>query len=267
MSAVSRNNVTVHGDASGQPMVFVHGFGCDQTMWRHVAPAFMDDYRVVLFDHVGCGGSDDSAYDPDKYGTLDGYAADIVEILEELDLRDVILVGHSVAAMMGVLAERRASERFAHLVLVGPSPRYIDDAGYRGGFSEADIDELLESLESNYLGWSTAMAPAIVGNPERPELGQELTASFCRVDPAIARRFARATFLSDNRDDLPEVRTPTLVLQCREDVIAPIEVGSYVADAIPDSRLVVLDATGHCPNLSAPTETITAISSYLAASR
>jgi sigma-B regulation protein RsbQ len=246
-------------------MLFAHGFGCDQSMWRHVAPAFTDDFQVILFDHVGCGGSDVTAYDPAKYSSLAGYAADIVEILTELDLRDVIFVGHSVAAMMGVLAEQSAPDRFSELVLVGPSPRYIDAEGYRGGFSEADIDELLESLESNYLGWSAAMAPVIVGNPERPELGQELTASFCRVDPAIARRFAQATFLSDNRADLPGVSTPTLVLQCIDDVIAPVEVGTYVAEAIPQSTLVLLDASGHCPNLSAPTQTIAAISTYLRA--
>jgi sigma-B regulation protein RsbQ len=246
-------------------MLFAHGFGCDQSMWRHVAPAFADDHQIVLFDHVGCGGSDLSAYDPSKYATLDGYASDIVDLITELDLHDVVYVGHSVAAMMGVLAERRIPERFAELVLVGPSPRYIDDDGYRGGFSEPDIDELLESLESNYLGWSAVMAPVIVGNPDRPELGQELTASFCRADPKIARAFAQATFLSDNRADLAHVSTPTLVLQCTDDAIAPIEVGTYVAETIPDSTLVLLQASGHCPNLSAPEETTAAIAAYLRA--
>lgn len=263
MDVVTRNNVSVKGSASGQPMVFAHGFGCDQEMWRHVWPAFADDYRVVLFDHVGCGGADPSAYDPAKYSTLDGYAADLVDLLVELDLRDVVFVGHSVAAMIGVLAERQAPERFSRLVLVGPSPRYIDDEGYRGGFSEADIEELLDSLEGNYLGWSAAMAPVIVGNPDRPELGQELTSSFCRMDPAVARQFARATFLSDNRADLAGVTAPTLVLQCSVDVIAPPEVGEYVAATIPDSTLVHMRATGHCPNLSAPDETIAAIRSFL----
>jgi sigma-B regulation protein RsbQ len=265
MSAVVRNNVVELGTGTGRPMLFAHGFGCDQSMWRHVAPAFADDFRVLLFDHVGCGGSDLRAYDPAKYATLDGYADDILDILTELDLEDVVFVGHSVAAMMGVLAERRAPERFGELVLVGPSPRYIDDDGYRGGFSAADIDELLESLESNYLGWSAAMAPAIVGNADRPELGQELTASFCRLDPAVARQFARATFLSDNRADLAAVTTPTLVLQCQEDAIAPTEVGRFVADTIPDSTLVLLAASGHCPNLSAPEETTAAIEAYLRA--
>lgn len=263
MSAIVRNHVTVAGPASGRPMVFAHGFGCDQTMWRHVAPAFAADHRVVLYDHVGAGGADPSAYDPVKYASLDGYAADLVEILTELDLHDVVFVGHSVAAMIGVLAERQVPERFSRLVLIGPSPRYIDDEGYRGGFSRADIDELLQSLESNYLGWSAAMAPAIIGNPERPQLGHELTASFCRMDPGIARRFAHATFLSDNRDDLAHVVTPTLVLQCSSDVIAPLEVGEFVAKTIPDSELVVLRATGHCPHLSDPAETIDAIAAFL----
>jgi sigma-B regulation protein RsbQ len=264
MDALTRHNVTVSGPETGQPMLLAHGFGCDQNMWRHVVPAFTDTYRVVLFDHIGAGGSDLASYDPEKYARLDGYADDVLDIIRELDLHDVVFVGHSVSAMIGVLAERREPERFSRLVLVGPSPRYIDDEGYRGGFSAADIDELLESLASNYLGWSSAMAPVIIGNPDRPELGQELTASFCRADPSIARDFARTTFLSDSRDDLPHVRTPTLVMQCSDDVIAPLEVGSYVHDAIPGSRLVVMRATGHCPNLSAPEETVDAIADFLA---
>lgn len=265
MDARSRHNVTVVGRASAQPMVFAHGFGCDQNMWRFVAPAFEADHRVVLFDHAGCGGSDPSSFDPDRHATLEGYAADVVELLDELDLHDVVFVGHSVSAMIGVIAQRLRPERFARLVLVGPSPRYIDDEGYRGGFGESDIRELLESLESNYLGWSSVMAPVIVGNPDRPALGQELTASFCRTDPAVARRFARTTFLSDSRDDLRHVTVPTLVLQCSSDVIAPPEVGDYVSAAIPGSTLVVMKATGHCPNLSAPEETVELIASFLAA--
>jgi sigma-B regulation protein RsbQ len=263
MSVVQRHNVSVTGPGTGQPMLFAHGFGCDQNMWRHVAPAFAEDHRVILFDHVGAGGADPAAWDPEKYSSLDGYAADVLEIVHELDLHDVVLVGHSVSAMIGVLAERAEPDRFAALVLVGPSPRYLDDVDYRGGFSEADIAELLESLDSNYLGWSSAMAPVIVGNPERPELGQELTTSFCRTDPAVARQFARTTFLSDSRADLPGVKAPTLVLQCSSDVIAPVEVGRYVAEAIPHSTLVMMAATGHCPNLSAPGETVAAIASFL----
>jgi len=263
MSVMERNNVALSGRTGGQPMMFAHGFGCDQNMWRHVAPAFADEYRIVLFDHVGAGHSDLSAYDRHKYATLQGYADDILEICRDLELRDVVFVGHSVSAMMGVLAAVREPERFAKLVLVGPSPRYIDDVDYVGGFSREDIDGLLEQLDSNYLGWSQALAPTIMGRPDRPELGEELTNSFCRTDPEIAREFARVTFTSDNRADLRRASVPALVLQCRDDVIAPYEVGEYVQRELPDATLVVLDATGHCPNLSAPDETIAAIRDFL----
>ena len=243
--------------------MFAHGFGCDQTMWRHVAPAFTEHHRVITFDHVGAGGSDVAGYDPEKYADLRGYASDVLEIVEALDLHDVVFVGHSVSAMIGALAVIEAPQRFSSLVMVGPSPRYIDDEGYTGGFTRQDIDELLESLASNYLGWSSTMAPVIVGNPDRAELGSELTASFCRMDPDIARQFATATFLSDNRPDLRRIPVPTLVLQCADDVIAPDSVGVYVADAVPDATLVRMEATGHCPNLSAPEETIAAIHGFL----
>jgi sigma-B regulation protein RsbQ len=246
-------------------MIFAHGFGCDQNMWRYVAPAFADEYRIVLYDHVGAGGSDLAAYSADRYADLHGYAEDLVEILSEINARGAVFVGHSVGAMIGVLAAIAAPEHFARLVLVGPSPRYIDDEGYRGGFSESDIAELLESLDSNYLGWSSVMAPVIMGNSDRPELGAELTNSFCRTDPAIARQFASVTFLSDNRGDLAAVPVPCLVLQCSDDVIAPTEVGEYVHQQLPQSDLVLLKATGHCPNLSAPDETVAAIRTFLRA--
>jgi sigma-B regulation protein RsbQ len=264
---IRRLNVRMSGPADAPPMVFAHGFGCDQGMWRLVAPAFADRFRVITFDHVGSGGSDPAAYDPVRYSSLEGYAADVVDLLRALDLHDVVFVGHSVSAMIGVLAEITESDRFDRLVLVGPSPCYIDDADYVGGFAREDIDGLLDALKSNYLGWSMQMAPAIMGNADRPHLGQELTESFCRMDPEIADRFARATFLSDNRADLPRVRTPTLVLQCSQDVVAPFEVGRFVADAIPDAELVVLEATGHCPHLSAPEATITAIADRVDARR
>jgi len=263
VSVLERNNVQVSGRGDGRPMIFAHGFGCDQNMWRFVAPAFEADHRVILFDHVGAGASELEAYDPQRYGDLGGYADDVVEICEALDLADAVFVGHSVSSMVGVLASARAPSRIGSLVLVGPSPRYIDDEGYRGGFSHEDIEELLASLNSNFLGWSSAMAPAIMGNPDRPELGEELTASFCRTDPEIAARFARVTFMSDNRADLAGVNVPTLVLQCSDDVIAPPEVGSYVHREIRGSRLVQLAATGHCPNLSAPQETIDAIRAFV----
>ena len=264
MDALRRNNVRVTGRGT-RPLLFAHGFGCDQNMWRLVASAFEDTHKVILFDHVGAGRSDISAYRRDKYATLDGYATDVLEICEQLELRDVIFVGHSVSAMIGVLAAGRKPELFAALVLVGPSPRYINDDGYIGGFSREDIDGLLSSMESNYLGWSSAMAPAIMGNADRPALGEELTNSFCRTDPEIAAHFARVTFLSDNRKDLPGVSTPTLVLQCSDDVIAPTAVGEYVQRHIQNSRLVVMNATGHCPNLSAPEETTGAIRQFIEA--
>ena len=246
-------------------MMFAHGFGCDQNMWRLVAPAFADRYRLILFDYVGHGRSDLSAYDEQRYSSLDGFADDVLDIVHEYELWEVIFVGHSVSAIIGMLAANREPERFARLVLVGPSPRYIDDPaeGYSGGFSRADIDSLLDSLDSNYLGWSSAMAPVIMRNPDRPELGEELTNSFCRTDPAIAKRFARVTFLSDNRDTLREIRTPSLVLQCSDDVIAPRAVGEYVHEHTAGSTLVYLHASGHCPNLSAPEETIDAMKAWL----
>jgi sigma-B regulation protein RsbQ len=265
VTVLERHHVNVSGRADGQPMVFAHGFGCDQNMWRLVAPAFEDTHRVVLFDYIGHGErAADASYDPAEYDSLDAYARDLLAVCRELDLTDIVLVGHSVSSMIGVLAAIDEPERFSKLVLVGPSPRYIDDADYVGGFTEADINGLLESLESNYLGWSSAMAPVIMGVPDRPELGQELEASFCRTDPALARQFARATFMSDNRADLAKVPVPTLVLQCTNDAIAPVAVGEYVRDAIPNSKLVLLEATGHCPHLSAPDETVAAIAQFVA---
>jgi sigma-B regulation protein RsbQ len=263
MGVVERNNVTLAGPVRGQPMLFAHGFGCDQAMWRHVAPAFEDDYRIVLFDHVGAGKSDLAAYDREKYSTLQGYADDVLELCRELELHDVIFVGHSVSAMIGVLAAAAEPERFAKLVLIGPSPRYVDEDGYVGGFSSDDIQGVLEALDDNYLGWSHTYAPAIMGRPDRPELQEELTNSFCRTDPEIARHFARVTFTSDNRADLGRVRTPTLVLQCSHDVIAPEAVGRYVHEHLAGSVYVQLAASGHCPNLSAPEETVEAIRAFL----
>ncbi|HZF89050.1 alpha/beta hydrolase [Streptomyces sp.] len=264
MDAVRRNNVTLTGNPQGPAVLLAHGFGCDQNMWRLTLPALVEDYRVVLFDYVGSGRSDPSAFSPDRYASLEGYARDVVEICEALDVRDAVFVGHSVSSMIGVLAADMAPERIGALVMVAPSPRYIDDTGYRGGFSAQDIDELLDALESNYLGWSAAMAPVIMGNAGRPELGEELKNSFCATDPDMARVFARTTFLSDSRDDLKRVRVPTLVLECSDDAIAPREVGAFVHRAIPGSTLVTLDATGHCPHMSAPEATNEAITRFLA---
>jgi sigma-B regulation protein RsbQ len=259
---LSRNNVTISGGGP-RAMMFSHGFGCDQNMWTSVAREFERDFRVVLFDHVGAGRSDLGAYDPEKYSTLGGYADDVVEIGRALGLEGAVFVGHSVSAMIGALASIKAPGMFSDLVMVGPSPRYIDDEQYVGGFSREQVEELLEFLAENHLGWSAAMAPAIVGNPDRPELGETLTNSFCATDPDIARAFARVTFLSDNRADLPAIKARTLILQCREDIIAPAAVGEYVHAQIPDSRFMLLDATGHCPNLSAPREVAAAIRAFV----
>ena len=265
MDVLRRNNVTVAGNPDGPTMVLVHGFGCDQGMWRHVAPAFAATHRTVLLDLVGAGGSDLSAYDPQRHGHLDGYAQDLVEVLDAVGGGPVVLVGHSVSAMIGMLASIARPELFDRLVLVGPSPRYIDDEGYHGGFSQEEIDELLETMEDNYLGWSAHIAPVIMGTPDRPELQDELVSSFCRTDPAIARRFARTTFLSDNRADLAAVTTPSLVLQSGQDVIAPPEVGRYCHEHLRGSAYVELDSVGHCPNLSAPDQVVAAMRRYLAA--
>lgn len=262
MSVLKQHNVKMTGQGS-QPMMFAHGFGCDQNMWRFVAPAFEDQYKVILFDYVGAGQSDLSVYDPAKYSTLDGYADDVLAICHALDLTNVVFVGHSVSAMIGILAAIKEPERFDKLVLVGPSPCYINDGEYVGGFEREDIDELLESLEHNYLGWSSTMAPVIMGNADRPALGQELTNSFCRTHPEVARQFARATFLSDNRADLPKLKTKSLILQCSQDVIAPEAVGRYLHQTLADSSFVLLRATGHCPNLSAPQETIAAMKTFV----
>jgi len=262
LTAFQRHNVTLAGTGATS-MVFAHGFGCDQNMWRFVAPAFEDQYRTVLFDHVGAGRSDLTAYDPEKYASLDGYADDVVTLCREAGVEHGVFVGHSVSAMIGVLAVNKAPDLFDRLILIGPSPRYINDGDYFGGFTEPQIAELLDFLDSNHLGWSQAMAPIIMGNPDRPELGEELTNSFCRTDPDIAKRFARVTFLSDNRADLSHIKVPVLILQCSDDVIAPTSVGEYVHSNIPNSKLVTLDAVGHCPNLSAPNETIAAMRAFL----
>lgn len=264
MSVLTRNNVTVLGSGD-TTMLFAHGYGCDQNMWRFITPAFLDDYRVVLFDHVGSGRSDLRAYDRARYSSLQGYADDILDICEALSIRHGVFVGHSVSSMIGILAAIKEPERFDKLVLIGPSPRYIDDDGYTGGFTEEDIRQLLEFQDSNYLGWSSSLAPIIMGNPDRPELSEELTNSFCRTDPQVGRQFAAVTFMSDNRADLSRLQVPALILQCREDAIAPPAVGQYVHENIKNSRLVVMDATGHCPHLSAPEETVAAIKTFLAA--
>lgn len=262
MDVRTRNNVRIVGSSDGPTVMLAHGFGCDQQMWRPVVERLLPEFQVLLFDHVGSGSSDASAWQADRYSSLSGYTDDILGLLRELDLRDVVFVGHSVASMMGVLAVGADASRFAKLVLLTPSPRYLDDEGYRGGFTRGDIDGLLDSMESNYLGWARAMAPTIMGAPGRPELSDELADSFCRTDPERARVFARATFLSDNRADLAQVSVPTLIVQSAHDALAPREVGAYVHDTIPNSTLLTLDTTGHCPHVSEPGQTAEAIAAF-----
>ena len=267
---LARNNVKVFGRGT-QPMLFAHGFGCDQHMWRLVTPHFENDYRIVLFDYVGSGASDVAAWDGERYGALDGYAQDVLDVVHALDLHDVIFVGHSVSSMVGVLAANREPERFAKLVMVGPSPRYINDASndppYVGGFERQDIEGLLEMMDKNFIGWANFLAPAIMKHADRPELGEELTASFCSTDPVIARRFAEATFFADNRADLARLRVPSLILQCSDDMVAPLAVGDYLHRALPGSTLRVMQATGHCPHMSAPEETVALMREYLQPAR
>ena len=262
MNALQRNNVKVSGNGQ-QPMLLAHGYGCDQNMWRFITPAFQNDYKIILFDHVGFGQSDDSEYSKERYNSLQAYADDILEICKELDLKDIVFVGHSVSAMIGVLAAIKQPELFSKLILIGPSPRYINEDNYTGGFSAETIDGLLSSLESDYLGWAHNIAPVIMGNPDRPELGEELAGSFCNSNLAVAQDFARLTFTSDNRADLAKVKTDTLILQCSEDVIAPEAVGEYVHQQVAGSKFVKMEAVGHCPNLSAPEETIAAMKDFL----
>lgn len=258
-----RNNVNVSGSGS-QAMVFAHGFGCDQNMWRFVTPAFEDDYRLILFDFVGSGRSDIAAYDPVRYGSLDGYATDLIEVCDSLDLKEVIFVGHSVSAMIGVLASIRRPDLFSRLIMVSPSPCYINDPpDYVGGFERADIAGLLDMMEKNYIGWSSFLAPVVMKNADRPELAAELEESFCSTDPKIARVFAEATFYSDNRRDLEKVTVPSLIMQCSDDAIAPYSVGEYLDRTLPDSTLRVMEANGHCPHVSHPNETIRIIKDFL----
>lgn len=263
-NVLARNAVRITGRGT-QPMLFAHGFGCDQNMWRFVAPAFEDDYRVILFDYVGAGKSDISAYSEERYSRLEGYAQDILDICHDLELHDVIVVGHSVSSMIALLATIQEPERFESLIFVGPSPRYINDGDYVGGFERADIEELLDTMDRNYIGWANFLAPAIMGRPDRPHLGAELTESFCSTDPRIARQFAEATFFADNRADLAKLNKPSLILQCSQDMVAPQSVGEYLARSIPDSTLRVMKATGHCPHMSAPEETIELMKAFLGA--
>ena len=257
-----RNNVRISGSGT-EPMLFAHGFGCDQSMWRYVAPAFEQDYKVVLFDYVGCGKSDWSAYDEQRYSTLEGYAQDILDVVTAFDLKNVTLVSHSVSSVIGLLAALKAPGRFARHVLVGPSPCYVNDGDYVGGFERADIEGLLDLMEKNYIGWAAFLAPVVMKNPGNPELVHELQESFCATDPRVTRSFAKATFLSDYRLQMAKVKEPCLILQCSEDAIAPQAVGDWLGRTLSGSTLRVMKATGHCPHMSHPAETIALMKEYL----
>lgn len=259
----ARNNVKIFGQGT-QPMMMAHGFGCDQNMWRYITPAFESAYKIILFDYVGAGKSDKYAYNEERYSSLQGYAKDVLDICEVLNLKNVVFVGHSVSAMIGVLAAIEKPHLFEKLIMVGPSPSYINDGDYKGGFERKDIEGLLETMEKNFIGWANFIAPNIMGNKDRPHLGQELTESFCTTDPVIARQFAEATFFSDNRADLKKLDVPSLILQCADDIIAPLEVGEYLSQNLRNSTLKNMKATGHCPHMSEPEETITLIKEYLA---
>lgn len=262
MNVERRHHVQVAG--SGPATIFFsHGFGCDQTMWRLVQPAFVTRFRTVTFDLVGAGQSDLSAYDPQKYSSLQGYADDVLELITRFGQGPVIFVGHSVSAMIGLLADLKAPGRIAAQVMIGPSPCYLNDKDYTGGFERADINALLSSMDDNYLVWSSMMAPVIMGAPDRPELGVELVNSFCRTDPDIAKAFARVTFLSDNRAQLPLLTTPTLILQSSEDHMAPVSVGHYMRQVLPHGSLKLIENIGHCPHLSAPEAIVDAINDFL----
>jgi sigma-B regulation protein RsbQ len=264
MNVKKRNNVQTLGTGAAT-VFFAHGFGCDQNMWRLLAPAYARRYRVVLFDLVGSGMSDQAAFNKHKYATLHGHAKDLAEVVQEFGQGPAVLVSHSVSGMIGALADIAHPGLFASHVMVGPSPCYINDpkTGYVGGFTQADIDSLLATLDSNYLGWSSTMAPAVMGSPEQPELSVELTNSFCRTDPEVAKHFARVTFTSDHRADLAHLQTPTLILQSDDDLIAPIEVGHYMQNALPNATLRIVENVGHCPHLSQPGACAQAIDEFL----
>jgi sigma-B regulation protein RsbQ len=262
MDVLKRNNVVVKGNGQ-QPIIFVHGYGCDQNMWRFVTPHFEEAYQVILLDHVGSGKSDWGAYTIEKYSNLNQYASDLLEVCEALDVHDAILVVHSVSAMVGALVAVQAPNRFKSMVMVCPSPCYLNDGDYRGGFEKADIEDMIDTLNSNYLGWSSSITSVIMGNADKPALTEELTNSFCQHDPAIAKNFAKVTFTGDHRAILPKITTPTLILQVSQDLIAPVAVGEYVHQHIKNSKMAVIEGTGHCPHLSHPSETITHIKTYL----
>jgi sigma-B regulation protein RsbQ len=258
-----RNNICISGQG-GRPLMFVHGLGCDQRMWRYVAPTFEPDYKVIKLDLVGCGQSELAAFNPDRYSKLEGYAQDILDAIEALDLHDLTFVGHSVSSMLGAIAAIRQPERFSKLIMVAPSPCYLNHPpDYLGGFDRQDIEELIDMMDKNYMGWASFLAPLAMGNSDSPQLAQELEHSFCSTDPITAKSFAKVTFYSDCRPLLPKIVTPCLVLQCSEDALVPEPIGEYLHHHIPHSSYIKMKATGHCPHLSNPVETAAVIRNYI----
>lgn len=257
-----RNNVKILGEGD-QILMFGHGFGCDQNTWRYVFPAFLESYQIILFDYVGAGNSDLLAYNDERYSTLEGYAQDIIDICGYLDLKEVTFVGHSVSSMIGLLAAKMEPARFNKMIFIGPSPRYINTDDYHGGIDRSDLEDLLQLMDSNYLGWSKMLAPLIMSNAEQPHLSKELTESFCATDPSISKKFARVTFLSDNREDLASLTVPSLTIQCKDDFLTSEIVARYIQAKIPDNQVVILESSGHCPHLSDPDGVIKAISAFL----
>lgn len=264
-SVIEQNNVTQSGIDNGPAMIFVHGFGCDQSMWREVAPKFAEGHRVITYDLTGMGQSDLSAYDPHRYGDLRAHAEDLRGIVDALRLDEVVLVGHSVGATIALLAAIEVPEKISRLVLISPSPCFVDDAvsSYRGGFSREDLEGLIAFLDENHMGWSAQMAPTIVGQPEGAVATDELTQSFCRTDPKIAQHFARVTFLSDERKAFEHATRPSLILHCKHDALVPMEVAEWMKDRTPMVTLELLDATGHCPHMTVPHDVVAAMQTYL----
>ncbi|TFF36272.1 alpha/beta fold hydrolase [Pseudomonas sp. RIT623] len=263
MTLQKRNNVHIAGSGS-TTLILSHGFGCDQSMWRCLLPHLVTRFRVVTYDLVGAGQSDLAAYAAEKYASLWGYATDLNELIEAYAVGPVIVVGHSVSAMIGVLAERQRPGRLAGLVMIGGSPCYIDSPGYTGGFAPDEIQALLTTLDDNYLGWSSSMAPTLMGTPGQPLLQAELTSSFCRTDAQIARHFARVIFLCDHRQEVSGLPVPTLIVQCTGDPVVPLAVGEYLHRVLPDSQLSLIDNMGHYPQLSAPGACAAAMDAFFA---
>jgi sigma-B regulation protein RsbQ len=259
---IKRNNIHLSG-TGGKVLFFLHGFGCSQLMWRYIVPSFEKEYTIILIDLVGCGASDETAYDFNKYNTLDGYANDILEICNDLSLKEVILIGHSVSAMIATLAVNKQPAVFNKLIMLCPSPRYINDENYEGGFQQTDIDEMVKLLNQYYLGWAANIAPVIVGNNSQPNVTKELSDSFCNNNPEIASHFAKVAFMGDNRNDIKNIKTETLIIQSANDHIAPLQVGNYLHQNIPFSKFVVIDTVGHTPHLCNPNLVIESIRNFI----